>query len=223
MSEPLTREERLNAKRELNHIAQVRPWSVLEDWHARALNDLEALEKQHAADLEAQQAAMLKCIREERVSKQAERDTLRAQNDQYVENNAAMIGDLGNMQEENAELRARCEQLQQEADDAVPRQEYLESLKVCLRCLGRYQDEPEFWHGEGALVCVQCARNAELEARVKQLEQLYSHKDLDFECAESGCKSKRLTARCEQLESALQLHVDHFGDPLKVAIKALEK
>ncbi len=135
MSEPLTREElevahslghdvpgllsgELGGEDDLLGASRLR-WAMRAAIEALAKTKAErdALEKQHAADLEAQQAAMLKCIREERVSKHAERDTLRA--------------------------------------------------------------------------------------RIEQLEQLYSHKDLDFECAESGCKSKKLTARCEQLEAAL--------------------
>ncbi len=48
------------------------------------------------------------------------------------------------------------------ADDDA-RLEYLESLKLCIRCLGRYRDEPEFWDGEGALFCKNCDNVAEME------------------------------------------------------------
>ncbi len=52
----------------------------------------------------------------------------------------------------------------------------------------------------------------DVRARCEHLEQLYSHKDLDFECAERGCKSKKLTARCEQLEAALRMASNICGD-----------
>ncbi len=55
-----------------------------------------------------------------------------------------------------------------------------------------------------------------LRARCEQLEQLYSHKDLDFECAERGCKSTRSNKRCEQLEAALLQVVGHWPIPVKL-------
>ncbi len=152
MSEPLNREER----------EEMRGAYGDHTWPGRCLNDLEALEKriancicggcgspmgdptaeligrlekQHAADLEAQQAAMLKCIREERVSKQAERDTLRARCEQLereldlekdrfadllarTHDAESRCGQLEWCESERNAARARCEQLEVQVKDA---------------------------------------------------------------------------------------------------------
>ncbi len=108
MSEPLTREERENLKK-----------APISANFQRALNDLEALEKQHAADLEAQQAAMLACIREERVSKQAQLEACKKVAGEFrmaVESQgkdmAALRAQLEWCESERNAARARCEQLE---------------------------------------------------------------------------------------------------------------
>ncbi len=119
MSEPLTRESRLiNA---LDDIVK------LEDERDTLRAKVAALEKQHAADLEAQQAAMLACIREERVSKQAERNTLRFELD-----NSERFLKIAN--DTNADVRAQLEWCESERNAARARCEQLEAA------LGKYGD-----------------------------------------------------------------------------------
>ncbi len=126
MSEPLTRES--EAWRKLTAIGVPNSASLkpkIAELIATLLAQLETLEKQRAADLEAQQAAMLKCIREERVSKQAERDALRAQ--------------LEWCESERNAARARCEQqsdqLEQHARLLLEKTAHCEQLEAALNSL----------------------------------------------------------------------------------------
>ncbi len=96
-----------------NEIRWMRKHSEAEVERDTIHAQLEALEKQHAADLEAQQAAMLKCIREERVSKQAELENSERFLKIANETNADLRAQLEWCESERNAARARCEQLEQ--------------------------------------------------------------------------------------------------------------
>ncbi len=208
MSEPLTREELKHWKfviwqgdMELSDNALRKRNASAFQILNRALNDLEALEKHHAADLEAQQAAMLKCIREERVSKQAQLEAAHRKIDEQRSDNAEIRAQLEWCESERDAARTRCEQQAKELDrareaireNAAPRDQATARVESLMARCEQQSDQLE-QHARLLL---------EKTARCGQLEQLYSHKDLDFECAESGCKSTRSNKRCEQLEAAL--------------------
>ncbi len=183
-------------REELNRLAEwtdTDPSVVRRNLTRRALSDLAALEKstEWQRDLIAELTT--------------ERNTLRAQ----------LLRTIEQANADYAALRARCEQQQSE-------------LAAGHRAFEALFGET--MNGRDFAVKQSMAQQilSDREARCEQLEQLYSHKDLDFECAVRGCKSNimqptidNLNARCERLEEALQLYVDHFGDPLKVARKAL--
>ncbi len=121
MSEPLTR-----GLAEIEQMFADCPPSPEEWWALETERDtlraqLEALEKQHAADLEAQQAAMLQCIREERVSKQVQLEACKKVAGEFrmaVESQgkdvAALRAQLEWCESERNAARARCEQLEHE-------------------------------------------------------------------------------------------------------------